>query len=44
MSQQRRHFAKYLMELLVAEKKSVTGINKEFAQRTDQSCLNRSIT
>ena len=41
---ERRHFAEYLTGLLVAEKKTVTGINAEFAQTTDQSCLNRWIT
>ena len=41
---ERRHFAEYLTGLLVAEKKNVTGINAEFAQTTDQSCLNRWIT
>ena len=40
----RRHFAEYLTGLLVAEKKNVSGINAEFAQTTDQSCLNRWIT
>lgn len=41
---ERRHFAEYLTGLLVAEKKTVSGINAEFAQTTDQSCLNRWIT
>jgi hypothetical protein len=41
---ERRHFAEYLTGLLVAEKKNVAGINGEFAQTTDQSCLNRWIT
>ena len=41
---ERRHFAEYLTGLLVAEKKNVAGINAEFAQTTDQSCLNRWIT
>lgn len=41
---ERRHFAEYLTGLLVAEKKKVSGINAEFAQTTDQSCLNRWIT
>jgi hypothetical protein len=40
---ERRHFAEYLTGL-VAEKKTVSGINAEFAQTTDQSCLNRWIT
>src|SRR5271156_5562916 len=41
---QRRHFAEYLTGLMVAANKSVTGINGEFADTTDQSCLNRFIT
>lgn len=41
---ERRHFAEYLTGLLVAEKKNVTSINTEFAETTDQSCLNRWIT
>ena len=41
---QRRHFAEYLTGLFVAERKSVCGINREFAQTTDQSCLNRFLT
>jgi hypothetical protein len=41
---ERRHFAEYLTGLLVAEKKPVSGINAEFAQTTDQACLNRWIT
>lgn len=40
----RRHFAEYLTGLLVAERKTVHGINGEFAQTTDQSCLNRWLT
>ena len=40
----RRHFAEYLTGLLVAERKTVNGINAEFAVTTDQSCLNRWIT
>jgi hypothetical protein len=38
---QRRHFAEYLTGLLVARKKNVSAINREFASTTDQSCLNR---
>lgn len=38
---QRRHFAEYLTGLYVAERKTVTGINSQFAQASDQSCLNR---
>src|SRR5436309_969368 len=41
---QRRHFAEYLTGLYVAERKTVCGINHEFAQTTDQSCLNRFLT
>jgi len=41
---QRRHFAEYLTGLFVAERKNVSGINREFAQTTDQSCLNRFVT
>ena len=41
---ERRHFAEYLTGLMVAERKTVTGINAEFAVTTDQSCLNRWIT
>lgn len=41
---QRRHFAEYLTGLFVAESKNVSGINREFAQTTDQSCLNRFLT
>src|SRR5512142_1268395 len=41
---QRRHFAEYLTGLIVAERKTVLGINSEFARTTDQSCLNRFLT
>jgi DDE superfamily endonuclease len=41
---QRRHFAEYLTGLYVADRKNVSGINREFAQPTDQSCLNRFLT
>ena len=41
---QRRHFAEYLTGLFVAERKKVTAINREFAQTTDPSCLNRFLT
>jgi hypothetical protein len=41
---QRRHFAEYLTGLVIAERKTVAGINREFAQATDQSCLNRFLT
>jgi DDE superfamily endonuclease len=41
---QRIHFAEYLTGLYVAQRKTVNGINVEFAQTTDQSCLNRFLT
>lgn len=41
---ERRHFAEYLTGLMVAQRKTVSGINSEFAHTTDQSCLNRFIT
>src|ERR1044072_6512345 len=41
---QRCHFAEYLTGLYVAQRKSVLGINSEFADTTDQSCLNRYLT
>jgi hypothetical protein len=41
---QRRHFGEYLTGLLLAERKTVRGINSEFANITDQSCLNRFLT
>jgi hypothetical protein len=41
---QRRHLAEYLTGLMVAERKTVLGINGEFAETTDQSCLNRFLT
>lgn len=40
----RQHFAEYLTGLMVAERKTVNGINQEFAVSTDQSCLNRWLT
>ena len=40
----RRHFAEYLTGLMVAERKPVSGINREFVVTTDQSCLNRWLT
>jgi hypothetical protein len=41
---ERRHFAEYLTGLMVAARKTVRGINNEFAMTTDQSCLNRFLT
>lgn len=38
---ERQHLGEYLTGLMVASRKSVRGINQEFAQTTDQSCLNR---
>jgi len=40
----RHHFAEYLTGLMVADHKTVSGINREFAVTTDQSCLNRWLT
>lgn len=40
----RRHVAEYLTGLMVAERTTITGINREFAITTDQSCLNRWLT
>jgi hypothetical protein len=40
----RRHFAAYLTGLMVAERKTVSGIDREFVLTTDQSCLNRWLT
>ena len=37
----RRHFAEYLTGLMVAERKNISAINRQFAGTTDQSCLNR---
>ena len=34
----------YLTGLMIAERKSVSGINREFAETTDQSCWNRILT
>ena len=41
---ERRHFAEYLTGLMVADKKNVSAINRQFAVTTDQSCLNRWLT
>jgi hypothetical protein len=38
---ERRHVAAYLTGLMIAEKKTVSGINREFVITTDQACLNR---
>ena len=37
----RRHFAAYLTGLIVAENKTISGINRECALTTEQSCLHR---
>src|SRR5512142_193443 len=36
--------AEYLPGLIVAQRKTVLGIHDEFADTTDQSCLNRFLT
>ena len=41
---QREHLAEYLTGLVVARNKTVSGINAEFVDTTDQSCLNRFLT
>ena len=41
---QRQHFAEYLTGLMVEHNKTVSGISSEFAETTDQSCLNRFLT
>lgn len=41
---QRRHFGEYLTGLMIAANKTVSGISREFAATTDQSCLNRFLT
>jgi hypothetical protein len=41
---ERQHFAEYLTGLMIAERKNVSGINREFVAATDQSCLNRWLT
>jgi len=38
---QRQHFAEYITGLYVANRKSVNGIQSEFLEAADQSCLNR---
>jgi hypothetical protein len=40
---ERRHLAEHLTGLMIAHKKNVSAINREFAITTDQSCLNRWI-
>lgn len=41
---ERIHFAEYLTGLIVADRKNVSSINRQFAITTDQSCLNRWLT
>lgn len=41
---ERRHFGEYLTGLMVADRKNVSAISREFAVTTDQSCLNRWLT
>jgi hypothetical protein len=41
---ERRHFAEYLTGLMIAEKKTGSGMNWEFVVTMDQSCLNRWLT
>lgn len=41
---ERIHFAEYLTGLMVAGRKNVSAINREFVRTTDQSCLNRWLT
>ena len=41
---ERQHFGEYLTGLMIADRKTVNGINSEFAHTTDQSCLNRFVT
>ena len=41
---QRQHFAEYVCGLILAHRKTVVGINREYAETTDQSCLNRFLT
>ena len=41
---QRRHLGEYLTGLLVAQRKTVSGIQREFVEAADQSCLNRFLT
>ena len=41
---ERRHFAEYLTGLMIAERKTILGMNREFADTTDQSCLNKFVT
>lgn len=37
---ERPHLDEYLTGLMIAERKSVSGISREFAESVDQPCLN----
>jgi SRSO17 transposase len=41
---QLRHFGEYLTGLMVSENKTVTGINSQFLDHTDQSSKNHFLT
>jgi len=41
---QRQHLGEYLTGLIVSPNKTVSGINAEFVDTTDQSCFNRFLT
>lgn len=41
---ERIHFGEYLTGLLICARKTVSRINSDFAETTDQSCLNRWLT
>jgi len=41
---QLRHFGEYLTGLMVSENKTVTGINSQFIDHTDQSSKNHFLT
>ena len=41
---ERKHFAEYLTGLMIANKKNISAINREFTVTTDQSCFNRWLT
>ena len=40
----RHHFAAYLTGLMVAERQTVSGLNREFVLTTDPACLQRWLT
>ena len=41
---ERQHFGEYLTGLMIAQRKTVLGMTSEFAEASDQSCLNRWLT